>query len=310
MLNFLLDITPDKSQLLITIKLAGILREKKQEVYYTNTSNPAFTPVLYNKGISNCVLYPDDFRWLKPDLTLLDCRHAAHASLYRQLAIDYIFIAMQLPNQKNIQDKDISVLYLPPTPYLSSDSGPRVESLAKRLQDIKKDKGRNIIVGLLGKGNKNSKILEDFYRVIKRSSIRNPRYQFILLTDIQNVYQSFELPGNMELFRTLNLNTILPLCDLALTDSYSDVWLDCTFAQIPVLRYSPKNMINITPMKLEQQIEYALQNKITLTQKAKELCDFFERKNREINKIADMLIERAERNRYNSCGHPAAHLLK
>lgn len=109
MLNFLLDIAPDKSQLLLTIKLAGILREKKQEVYYTYTSNPAFTPVLYDKGISNCVLYPDDFRWLKPDLTLLDCRHAAHASLYRQLAIDYIFIAMQLPNQKNIQDKDISL---------------------------------------------------------------------------------------------------------------------------------------------------------------------------------------------------------
>ena len=201
MLNFLLDIAPDKSQLLLTIKLAGILREKKQEVYYTYTSNPAFTPVLYDKGISNCVLYPDDFRWLKPDLTLLDCRHAAHASLYRQLAIDYIFISMQLPDQKNIQDKDISILYLPPTPYLSSGSGPRLETLTKRLQDIKKDKERNIIVGLLGKGNKNSKILEDFYRVIKRSSIRNPRYQFILLTDIPNVYQSSELPDNMELFR-------------------------------------------------------------------------------------------------------------
>lgn len=40
MLNFLLDIAPDKSQLLLTIKLAGILREKKQEVYYTYTSNP------------------------------------------------------------------------------------------------------------------------------------------------------------------------------------------------------------------------------------------------------------------------------
>ena len=140
MLNFLLDIAPDKSQLLLTIKLAGILREKKQEVYYTYTSNHAFTPVLYDKGISNCVLYPDDFRWLKPDLTLLDCRHAAHASLYRQLAIDYIFIAMQLPDQKNIQDKDISILYLPPTPYLSSGSGPRLETLTKRLQDIKKDK--------------------------------------------------------------------------------------------------------------------------------------------------------------------------
>ena len=53
MLNFLLDIAPDKSQLLLTIKLAGILREKKQEVYYTYTSNPAFTPVLYD----NCLLY-------------------------------------------------------------------------------------------------------------------------------------------------------------------------------------------------------------------------------------------------------------
>lgn len=35
MLNFLLDIAPDKSQLLLTIKLAGILREKKQEVIPT-----------------------------------------------------------------------------------------------------------------------------------------------------------------------------------------------------------------------------------------------------------------------------------
>ena len=112
MLNFLLDITPDKSQLLITIKLAGILREKKQEVYYTYTSNPAFTPVLYNKGISNCVLYPDDFRWLKPDLTLLDCRHAAHASLYRQLAIDYIFIAMQLPDQKKTYRTKIFLYFI------------------------------------------------------------------------------------------------------------------------------------------------------------------------------------------------------
>ena len=49
MLNFLLDIAPDKSQLLLTIKLAGILREKKQEVYYTYTSNPAFTGSVENQ---------------------------------------------------------------------------------------------------------------------------------------------------------------------------------------------------------------------------------------------------------------------
>ena len=47
----------------------------------------------------------------------------------------------------NHLDKDISILYLPSTPYLSSGSGPRLETLTKRLQDIKKDKERNIIVG-------------------------------------------------------------------------------------------------------------------------------------------------------------------
>lgn len=310
MLNFLLDMVPDRSQLLITISLAGILQEKEQEVYYTHTSDPIFTSALCSKGIGNCVHYPNDFSWLRPDLTLLDCQQTMHAPLYRQLAIDYIFVAIQLPDRKSKLDKDIPVLYLPPSLSLSSGFGPRMEALTKRLQGIKKDKERNIIVGLLEKGSKSPKVLEDFYRVIKRSCIRNPRYQFILLTDSQTVCQSFELPGNMEVFRMLNLNTILPLCDLALTASHPDAWLDCTFAQIPVLSYSLKDMMNITPAKLEQQIEYVLQNKVILTQKAKELCDFFERKNRRINQIADMLIERAERNRYNSCGHSAAHLLK
>lgn len=41
MLNFLLDIAPDKSQLLLTIKLAGILREKKQEVYKSGKTRRA-----------------------------------------------------------------------------------------------------------------------------------------------------------------------------------------------------------------------------------------------------------------------------
>lgn len=47
MLNFLLDIAPDKSQLLLTIKLAGILREKKQEVYYTYTPQTLLLRLYY-----------------------------------------------------------------------------------------------------------------------------------------------------------------------------------------------------------------------------------------------------------------------
>lgn len=47
MLNFLLDIAPDKSQLLLTIKLAGILREKKQEVYYIPTPQTLLLRLYY-----------------------------------------------------------------------------------------------------------------------------------------------------------------------------------------------------------------------------------------------------------------------
>ncbi len=53
MLNFLLDIAPNKSQLLLTIKLAGILRERNKRYTIPYTSNPAFTPVIYDKGISD-----------------------------------------------------------------------------------------------------------------------------------------------------------------------------------------------------------------------------------------------------------------
>ena len=61
MLNFLLDIAPDKSQLLLTIKISrDIAGKETRGILITYTSNPAFTPVLYDKGISNCVLYPDD----------------------------------------------------------------------------------------------------------------------------------------------------------------------------------------------------------------------------------------------------------
>lgn len=42
MLNFLLDIAPDKSQLLLTIKLAGILREKKHYIILYLHLKPCF----------------------------------------------------------------------------------------------------------------------------------------------------------------------------------------------------------------------------------------------------------------------------
>lgn len=311
MLNFLIDMAPSRNHLQMTIRLAGVLQEKRQKVYYTHTSSPAFTSAPISKRISNCVHYPDDLNWFKPDLTLLDCRQAVHAPLYRQLGINYIFVAMQLPDRENQLDNEVPVLYLPPVLSISSGYGPRMNEMVKRLQGIKKEKDRHIIIGLMEKGNDNTRELEGFYKVIKRSCIKNPQYQFILLTELpQTVRQLFELPGNMEVFRTLNLNSILPLCDVALTASHPDAWLDCSFAQIPVLSYSPEEMANITPAKLEQQIEHVLQNKVILTQKAQKLCDLFERENRKINQIADMLIERAERNKYNSCRHSAAHLLK
>ena len=300
MLDFLLDIEPGRSHLLITVGLAETLQEKKQEVYYTKTSNHAFTSALYHKGIGNCVLYPDDLNWLSPDLTLLDCQQAVRAPFYRQRDMDYIFVAMQLPRRQNNLNADVPILYLPPSFSKSPDTNPRMEELAERLRGIKKEADRNIIIGLMENGNDSKKGLVEFYKVIKKTCMGNPQYHFILLTDsLETVGLLFNLPQNMEVFRILNLDMILPLCNLALTARHPDAWLDCTFAHVPVLTYSPKEMMNITPGKLEKQITRVLQNKEILLEKAKELCNFFERENQNIDQIADVLIERAERNRYN-----------
>lgn len=300
MLDFLLDIEPGRSHLLITVGLAEALQEKKQEVYYIKTSNHAFTSTLYHKGIKNCVLYPDDFNWLRPDLTLLDCQRTVRAPFYRQRDMDYIFVAMQLPQRQSNLDANIPILYLPPSFSQLSDTGPQMEELVERLKGIKKEADRNIIIGLMENGNESKKGLTEFYKVIKKNCMGNPQYHFILLTDIsETVDLLFGLPQNMEVFRILNLDMILPLCNLALTARHPDAWLDCTFAHVPVLTYSPEEMMDITPEKLEKQITRILHNKVMLVEKAKELCNFFERENRNINQIADILIERAECNRYN-----------
>lgn len=300
MLEFLLDIVPGKCHLLISIGLAEALQEKKHEVYYTHTPNPAFTSALYQKRIGNSVIYPEDFDWLRPDLILLDCQHANRASFYRQRSMDYIFVAMQLPDRESNLDTDIPMLYLPPTLSSSSASGPRMEELMTRLKEIKRDRDKHVIIGLMEREDSNRKGVDEFYKVIKSSCIKHPQYQFMLLTNAsQSVRQLFELPENMEIFRMLNLDAVLPLCDLALTATHPDAWLDCTFAHVPVLAYSPEEMKNTTPLKLDRQIKQALQNKVMLTQKAKELCDFFERENQNLDHITNMLIERAEHNRYN-----------
>lgn len=300
MFEFLLDIVPGKCHMLISIGLAEALQEKKQEVYYTHTPNPAFTSALYQKGIGNSVIYPEDFDWLRPDLILLDCQHANRAPFYRQRSMDYIFVAMQLPDRESNLDTDIPMLYLPPALSSSSASGPRMEELMARLKEIKRDRDRHVIIGLMERGDSNRKGMDEFYKVIKSSCLKHPQYQFMLLTNAsQSVRQLFELPENMEIFRMLNLDAVLPLCDLALTATHPDAWLDCTFAHVPVLAYSPEEMKNTTPLKLDRQIKQALQNKVMLTQKAKELCDFFERENQNLDRITNMLIKRAEHNRYN-----------
>lgn len=300
MFEFLLDIVPGKCHLLISIGVAEALQEKKHEVYYTHTPNTAFTSALYQKGIGNSVIYPEDFDWLRPDLILLDCQHTNRASFYRQRSMDYIFVAMQLPDRESNLDTDIPILYLPPALSSSSSSGPRMEELMTRLKEIKRERDKHVIIGLMERGDNNRKEVDEFYKVIKSSCIKHPQYQFMLLTNAsQSVCQLFELPENMEIFRMLNLDAVLPLCDLALTATHPDAWLDCTFAHVPVLAYSPEEMKNTTPLKLDRQIKRALQNKVMLTQKAKELCDFFEHENRNLDRITNMLIERAEHNRYN-----------
>lgn len=293
MATFVWDMAPRRYNLLMTWKLAQLLQQKGQEVYYIYYKDADFMLELLKQRLNCGVIYPDDFCWLRPNLVLLDCLLVDHAPFYRERGIPYAYVAMQSPERTTDLDADIPVLCLPLVhlPLPSVESGRATEQL-RRQRNIRKYGTDTFIIGLLDAGSKD---MAPAYQSILKTAKQYPDYHFILLTDKPQVAQRlFVMTANVEIHQQLHLDEVLAECGVALTSEHPDAWLECMFAGLPFIPISDKEARKMTPWKLERQIAETLKNKDIYRKNERDMCRYFEEENHKLDAMADRLIAKAE----------------
>lgn len=298
MATFVWDIAPYRYNLLITRKMAETLQRKGQEVYYIGYPGNDFMLALLKRHLNCGVVYPDDFHWLRPQLVLLDCLLVEHAPFYRERGIPYAFVAMQSPGRKTDLAADLPVLCLAPAPLpLPADENLRLSPhLLRRMRNILKSGEDFFVLGLLEVGKESPAEMDRVYRSIRRLAKRRIDYHFVLLADRPKLAERlFDLPPNVEIHRRLDWQALLPECGTALTTEHPDAWLECIFAQLPVLPLSEWNARRMTPWKLGRQLAVRRKRPEFFQKNEEEICRYFEEENKKIEQLADQLIELAER---------------
>lgn len=296
MFEILFDIKPDTGQVRITVLLAYLMSEQGNKVYYTHTSDSVFTAGLLKKGIGR-VIYPDDFRWFKPDLVLLDVQLSERAEFYRKLKIDYVFVTIQKSDSRMENSSGTPMVCLPPAPHPMLSEMPRIDDFIEKITEIRQRyTQQTVIIGLMEEEGKTDREL--FYKAIKKNGIAASQYQFVILThDGETEEKLFSLPANVTVYRMPNLQALLPLCDLALTAGGLNAWIECTFAQVPMINFSEEAIRKITPQNLNRQIKETLENKKHIIEQQKQLCNLYERENGKLDETADWLINRIKQKR-------------
>lgn len=293
---FVWDIAPHRYNLLMTWMMAQSLQRKGQDVYYIHHQDAGFMLELIKQRLNCGVIYPDDFRWLRPDLVLLDCLLVDHAPFYRERGIPYVFVAMQSPGRRTDLDAEIPVLCLSPTilPLPPVESGRATEQL-RRQRNIRKFGNDTFIIGLLDMGQTKEKMLPA-YQSIQKVAMEHPDFHFLLLTNQPLLAQRlFTLPANVEIHQQLHLEEVLKECGVALISEHPDAWLECTFAGVPFIPMSDKEARRMTPWKLERQIAKTLRNQGVYRENERKIRRFFDEENRKIDQLADGLIAKASR---------------
>ena len=302
MFEFLFDIKPDAGNVCPTTRLAYLISERGNKVYYTDTSDSVFTTGLLRKGIGR-IIYPHDFRWFTPHLALLDYQLQDKQQVYNEYDINYLFIAINKTDRKIDLMPEMPVVTLPPIPYKLLPQGAKDDDFIDKLTEIKEDRSRTVIIGLLEDEEEERKVntpshMESFYKAMKQSASIHPQYQFILLTNHGEVEtRLFSLPPNIAIYRLPRLQALLPLCDMALITGGIPHWTECTFAHVPMAEFTPQEIKKITPVKLDRQIIDLLANREYIIERQKHLCAFFESESERMNEIADWLINRVKQKR-------------
>lgn len=292
----LFDIMPQAYQVKVTVRLAVCLYRQGSGVYYTHSSDSVFTADLLDKGIGR-VVYPDDLSWFVPDLGVLDALLKERHKVYARLGIRCVYVTVRrgTDGPKVGEADGIPQLYLPPSPCEALTTSARKVDFVDRIGEIKEDRSRSVIIGMMEKDGDLPAGLEQTYRTLRMCGMENPEYQFIVLTDRGETEERlFALPPNVSVYRPQDLQALLPLCDLALTPTEGSAWAECVFSHTPALELSPHDWRSMTPRRLDRRIKEALRNRDYLTDRQRQLCRYYERENEEVEEMAAWLLKYIE----------------
>lgn len=297
MKEILFDIKPKNDQVRVTVRFACLISRKGNDVRYTDRSDSDFTTDLLNKGIGR-MIYPGDLRWYTPDLALVDYLIKEQTEDYRKYEVDYAYIVVRkVPQEKERKEEGgIPLFHLPPSPCQPLSESARQADFIERIEEIKENRAKAVIIGVAEESETSRQHLELMYRSIKACGKEHPDYQFIVLTDRGEMAERlFVLPENISIYRPQDLQALLPLCDLALTTSDGTAWMDCTFAHVPNIELTPRDLHTLTPRKLDRKLKDGLQNHAYLVDRQRDLCGFYEAENQKLDQLADQLIARLDR---------------
>lgn len=297
MSDFLLDISPNAGNVCPTARLARRISRKGYEVCYTHTSDPLFTSLLSGEGIGR-MLFPEDLRWFTPGLTLLDYRLTEHEAVYRACSMEYLFLAVRRTENTMESLHGVRMVCLTPYPCFLGPQSARCHDFMDRLAEIRQDGSQTIIIGLLEEDGGTMHDLRPFYQAIRQSGTEHPEYRFVLLTNDGRAEENlFSLPRNVDVYRYADLHALLPLCDMALTTESSQNWSECVFARVPAVTFSPKDIRQITPRKLDRRIADAANNRQVLLKRQDEVGGFYRREEQKLDELAEWLINRMKNKR-------------
>ena len=334
MSSFLFDILSVGTGAELTIRLACLLNERGHKVYYTDSSDSAFTSYLLQKGIGR-VFYPDDFRWFQPDLVLLDRRLDDRGGFYRERNIRIVCLELRFGG-KQTAIGEYPLLFLVPTPLdyrERSDewlvcAGPLLDTDYEKMKEVSKReellagrlsryKQQNVRLSLFVVADVAEGMCPDlhFYEVVKDFCLQNPQYEVILCSDNKDcLNRLFPLPANMQFYLPGASRQLAMSGDLLVTNGDLDMLVSCIYHRLPVLLIpvTKVQVGNATRMvyhglglqatgrysaaaDFNNEIQSLLQHKEEITAKMDKMSELFDRKNEQVHYVLNRLEEWAKR---------------
>lgn len=334
MSSFLFDILPVDTDVKLTIQLACLLNEEGHEVCYTDSSDSSFTSYLLQKGMGR-VLYPDDFRWFKPDLVLLDKRLENRICFYQDRNIRIVYLGLWFGNKQTVS-KDFPLLFLAPSPLDYHDQSDGWLVCAGPLLDLENigektlSKREELLAGRMSRYKKQSSKLslfivaemaEDldagfhFYELVKEFCLQNTQYEIIVCSNSQEwLDRLFPLPINMQFYLSNASCQLTASGDLLVTNGDLDMLVSCIYHSLPVL------LLPVTKVQVENtarmvyhglglkmddkcdtvndfrnQIQTLLQHKEDIAIKMNRMSKLFDRKSEQVHYVINWLEELVNR---------------